>query len=166
MASAGKPLKRTRRGAPRRATEPGRPATATVPVLPVYESELLAVAGRLSAAAAEAEPPATSLRAAIEALVAGYIRGGALASVVAEAWRAAGADKRAALSLAWAREQLRLAVADVLAREAKAGRLRADLPLDTLAWAVLAGAEAVMYEPPESAADRIDALLGLVEPPR
>lgn len=132
----------------------------------MYEMALLELAQRLSAIAAEDEPPGTSLRGALERVVASYARGGALAKLVADAWRAATTDKRAALSLAWAREQLRLAVADVLAREAKGGRLRADLPLDAVAWVVLAGAEAVMHELPERAVDRIDTLLALVEPPR
>lgn len=130
----------------------------------VIEGELLALARRVSAIAAEPEPPRTSLRGALDALLEAYAADARLRSALLDAWRLAATDKRAALALAWAREQLRLAVADVLAREAKADRLRPGTPLDALAWVTLAAAEAVIHELPGSAPDRVDALVALARP--
>ena len=126
------------------------------------ERQLLALAGRLSTIAREDEPPATSLRAAVEALLTAYAADGALAAALIEARRLARTDKRAALALAWAREQARLAIEDVLAREAKADRVRAVGPLDALAWLVLVAAESLVHEPAGVAVDRAETLLALV----
>lgn len=153
-----RPRAKRTRVAPRPRPAPGARAVAAL------EAELLALAQRLSCIAAESDPPATPLRGALEALVGGYARGGPLATALVEAWRPATIDKRAALAVAWAREQLRLAIAEVLEREAKADRLRHDLPRDALAWVVLAGAEAVIHELTETVPDRIDALLSLAAP--
>ncbi len=127
------------------------------------ERGLLALARRLSAIAAEHEPSATSLRAAVEILLSACGSGGALAGALLEAWRVARTDKRAALALAWAREHVKLAIIELLLREAKADRLRTDLPIDALAWAFLVGAEAAVHELSGSPTDRVDALLALAE---
>jgi hypothetical protein len=116
----------------------------------------------MSAIAAEPEPSATSLRAATEILFGAFSAGGALAPALLDAWRVARNDKRTALALAWAREQLRLAIADVIAREAKALRMTSDAPIDALAWALLVAAEACVHEAPGSPPERIDAALALV----
>jgi hypothetical protein len=66
------------------------------------------------------------------------------------------------LALAWAREQVRLGIEEILVRESGAGRVRRDLPLDALAWLALAGCEAAAHEPPGAAADRFALLLDFV----
>jgi hypothetical protein len=155
MAKAKKRGKRRRR-APRarRPTTPAASADA--------ERHLLVLAARVSAIAAEHDAPETSLRAAIDELLAAYAADGPLAATLTDAWRGARADKRAALALAWAREQLRLAIEDVLAREAKADRIRPGLGLDALAWLVLVAAESIVYEPAGVAIDRAETLLAIV----
>jgi hypothetical protein len=67
-------------------------------------------------------------------------------------------DKTARLALAWAREQVRLALVEVLQAARAARRVRPDGDLDTLAWLWLAGCEALALEPPEAVADRVQAL--------
>ncbi len=74
-------------------------------------------------------------------------------------------DAARALALGWAREQARLALADVFERGANAGAVRADLPAETLAWLVLAAAEAVAREPADAAPDRLHAIAAFVRPP-
>jgi hypothetical protein len=74
------------------------------------------------------------------------------------------ADKARRLAVAWAREQVRLALEEVIARAAAEGRARSDLPADTLAWILLAAADALIYEPADAAADRILALRALLAP--
>lgn len=73
-------------------------------------------------------------------------------------------DKSRALALAWAREQVRLAVADVLVAAVAAGQVRADVERDVLAWLVLAAADALAYEPPEAVPDRLKALREFLRP--
>jgi hypothetical protein len=128
------------------------------------EREVLALAQRIAAIAAEPEPPATSWRAALELIVTAHAADGRLAPALIETWQRVRTDKRATLALGWAREQLRLAVADVLAREAKARRLRGDVPLDALAWVVVAASESAVHEAPASLGDRVDALLAVTAP--
>ena len=145
----------------RRKTPHGRPRVAA-PNRHDAERRLLALAARLSSVAAESEPPTTPLRAALTDLLAAYGSDGAFAAALIEARRAVRGDKRAALALAWAREQLRLAIEEVIAREAKADRLRPSLPLDALAWLVLVAAESLVHDPPGEAGDRVETLLALV----
>jgi hypothetical protein len=128
------------------------------------ERGLLDLAQRVSAMAAEREPATTPLRVAVETFLAAG--SGPLGITLLDAWRAGRTDERAALALAWAREQLRLAIAELLARELAAERLRLDTPLDALAWTFLIAAEASVHELPGSASDRVDALVGLAERPR
>jgi hypothetical protein len=77
---------------------------------------------------------------------------------VAQAWLQSRGDKTAALALAYARENLRLALEEVLAR-APRGALPGSP--DTRSWLVLAACEAMALEPREAAADRLRALLHL-----
>ena len=75
-----------------------------------------------------------------------------------QAWLRSRGDKTAALALAFARENLRLALEEVLARAP-----RGALPggPETRSWLVLAACEAIALEPREAAADRLRALLHL-----
>lgn len=90
---------------------------------------------------------------------------GALPAALFDAWLRSRGDTTAMLALAWAREQVRLGLRDVLVREASAGSAREDLPVDTLAWLLLAGCEAAAHELPEAADDRLVLLLDLVRLP-
>lgn len=73
-------------------------------------------------------------------------------------------DKGRALALAWAREQLRLAVADVFERATATGQVRADVDRDLLAWLVVAAAATLADEPPEAVPDRLKALREFLRP--
>jgi hypothetical protein len=73
--------------------------------------------------------------------------------------------KMRVLALAWAREQLRVALEELVQHAAARGIARADLPADALAWLLLAGADALVFETAESAADRVQWLERLLAPP-
>ena len=163
-----KPPTNKRKAKPKRKTKPKprpKPKTAPTPK-PTPQSteaerEILGLAARLSTIAIEAEPPTTTWREVLEILLGACSADGRLAPLLLDAWGRTRGDKRAALALGWAREQLRLAVEEVMAREAKASRLRAGIPLDALAWLVLTAAEAAVHEPPTNAADRLEALVAV-----
>ena len=93
-----------------------------------------------------------------DALAAVFQRGAPLPLALAAARIGARRDKTRALALAWAREQLRLGLGEILARAAAAGDLRASLAAEPLAWLVLAACESLADEPPQAAPDRIRLL--------
>jgi hypothetical protein len=105
------------------------------------------------------------LGVALETLVGAHARDAALPRLLLDAALRARGDKAATLALAWAREQLRLSLQDVLEAQAKRGRVRDDVPMATLAWLLLAGCEATVHEPPGGADDRVAILLQLLAPP-
>jgi hypothetical protein len=72
------------------------------------------------------------------------------------------ADKARRLALAWAREQVRLAFAELLERATVAGAVRRDVAAGTLAWLVLAGCEALAHEAPDAVPDRLAALAAFI----
>lgn len=109
------------------------------------EARLLRVARELTGHAAASRSPADVVATAV-------------AQLTPPAPVAGPRERARALALAWAREQARLALAEALGRAARAGTARADVPIDTLAWLVLAGCEAVVRESPDAAADRAHAL--------
>jgi hypothetical protein len=78
---------------------------------------------------------------------------------------AGAAAKSRALALAWAREQARLALRDVLERAVAAGAARRDLDPDMLAWLLVAASEALAREPMEAVPDRRQALAEFVRGP-
>lgn len=123
---------------------------------------MLALAERIAAAARETDPASTSLRGALETLLDAHA---AHATALLDAWKRAHGDKRTALALGWAREQLRIAVADLLGRETKAGRLPAESPRDALAWLIVVASEAIASEAAGSVTDRVDALLAVLGSP-
>lgn len=93
---------------------------------------------------------------AVRAVAHAYRAEEPLPRALVDAWIAARRDKTRALALAWAREQVRLALEDALRGPATFAEPA------TLAWLVLAGCEALAHEPPSAAADRLAALLELV----
>jgi hypothetical protein len=97
---------------------------------------------------------------ALRALAEAYAPDGALPGALFAAWSASRDDKTAALALAWAREQVRLALQEAIERSPRLPPRRPPGP-ETLAWLLLAGAEGICQEPPSAAADRLRALLDL-----
>jgi hypothetical protein len=118
------------------------------------ERELLALARELSAMPGEA-----SVADALRRLAAAYAPDAALPRAAAEAWLHGRGDKTGALALAWAREQVRLALEERLARAGARGAIAADPA--TRAWLLLAAAESIAHEPPAAVADRLRTLLEL-----
>jgi len=62
------------------------------------------------------------------------------------------------LAIGWAREQIRVALAEALERGRAARVVRADIDADVLAWLWLAACEAIAHEPPSAVGDRADTL--------
>jgi hypothetical protein len=149
MARRRPPRARARRRAapPPRARRPG-PA----------ESGLLALARTLSAL-----PWDAGSAGALRLLADAHAPGAPLPGAMAAAWARARDDKTAALALAWAREQVRLALEEILAREPPPTALGGDVA--TRAWLLLAAVESLAHEPPAAAADRLRLLLELVGSP-
>jgi len=116
------------------------------------ETRLLALARELSAPPVNADPAA-----ALRLLAGAHAPDAPLPRAVARAWIRGRDDKTAALALAWAREQVRLALEEILARTPPRGARAGSA--DTRAWLLLAAAEAIAQEPPAAAADRLRMLL-------
>ena len=118
------------------------------------EARLLALAREL------AELPAEATLADVVGRLGGVHGPDApLPRALAQAWLRGRNDKTAALALAWAREQVRLALEERLIRAPARGALAADPA--TRSWLLLAAAESIAHEPPAAAADRLRALLEL-----
>ena len=100
-----------------------------------------------------------SLGATLRLLASTYAPDAALPRAVARAWLAGRGDKTLTLALAWARENVRLALEEVLERSPHQGTLPGGA--DTRAWLLLAACEAIAHEPPAAGADRLRALLEL-----
>ena len=149
MARARRSKTRLRRSKPvkRRARLAPRPTEA--------ESRLLTLARELDH---------LPLEAALRALAAANGPAAPLPRAVFKGWLRTRGDKTAALALAWAREQLRLALCDALARTPVAGTARLQLDDDAVAWILLATAESLAHEPPSAVADRLRAMLALAAP--
>jgi hypothetical protein len=126
------------------------PAPAAPPALPIdaTERELLALARDVTALG--------TLDGALARLVPVPPSSGPTGDV------ARAATKQRALALAWAREQARLALREVVERAAIAGAARRDVDADTLAWLLLAAGEALAREPAEAVPDRVRALAAFV----
>ena len=101
---------------------------------------------------------APDLAATIEQVAAADATGTPLVRALHEDLLREDEDKTARLALAWAREQVRLTFLDLLNRARAAGRLRADVDVETLAWLWLAACEALAHEPPGAVPDRVHAL--------
>jgi hypothetical protein len=98
----------------------------------------------------------TDVGAVVLTLSNAYAPGAPLATALREDWLRGANDKTARLALAWAREQVRLALAEVLQRASGGSRPRGDV--DTLAWLLLAACEALAHDPPSAVTDRAQAL--------
>jgi len=103
-----------------------------------------------------------ALSAALQTLAAAYGPTAPLPRDVFRAWVPSRTDKNATLALAWAREQVRLGLQEVVERTMKGARGRVDVDAGTFAWLLLAACEAIAQEPPSAVADRVRALLQLI----
>ncbi|MBM4442603.1 MAG: hypothetical protein FJ027_19470 [Candidatus Rokubacteria bacterium] len=140
----------------RRRSRPARRPPSPPVAGPAAEPLLLALAQALSARAAALTT--ADLHALIEMTFAAYGADTPLAAALRADWLRARGDKTAGLALGWAREQVRLALAEALARGRAEGVVRRDGDLDTLAWLWLAACEALAHDVPAAAPDRVQAL--------
>jgi hypothetical protein len=98
------------------------------------------------------------VRAIVDAMVAAYAPDAPLAIALRKDWLRTRGDKAAHLALGWAREQIRVALAEALERAREARAVRTDVEPDVLAWLWLASCEAIAHEPPSAVGDRAEAL--------
>ena len=129
------------------------------------ETLLLDLARDISARAGALDRKAdvkVDLESIVTALGAAYAPDAALATALREDWLRARGDKTADLALAWAREQVRLALSEVLQHARAMRAMRVDGDVETLAWLWLAACEALAHEPPSAAADRAHALVAFL----
>ena len=119
---------------------------------------MLALSRTLTALATSEHSPRAAVTTALEALGTAFDTGAPLPRSLADARHVAFRDSTRALALAWAREQLRLSLGEILARAGDAGDLKVALPAESLAWLVLAACEALADEPRGAAPDRLKLL--------
>jgi hypothetical protein len=117
------------------------------------ELRLLGLARELTAVARSGRPPAEALAEALDRISAGATP------------RRRPTDKARRLAVAWAREQARLPLTEMLERAAGTGGTRRDVAATTLAWLLLAAGEALAREPAEAAADRVQAVVEFIRGP-
>lgn len=129
-----------------------------------FDDAPLLVLARAIAELHASEAP-SRLDAALERLALAYGEEGAAAAALFDTWlrrrRDGRREKTRTLALAWAREQVRLALEELLEQEAVRGRVRSDVGADGLAWMLLAGCEALAHEPAGGAPERIRLLLAV-----
>jgi hypothetical protein len=118
--------------------------------------------------AASPEPALVRLERALDALFAAYSsESGSLAPMLLDGWARAGRDKQQRLALAWHREQIRLAVADILEAGQRQGVLGRHLDVGATAALAVACAEAGALQATSQGGavgprDQARALLGLI----
>ena len=115
------------------------------------EARLLTLARDLTALITTATP-SRLLDAALERLASGA---GPMAKRPSATSRG---DKTKALAAAWAHEQARLAMHEILEHEARRGALRDDLSRPLLAWLLIAARDALAHESPDALDERVQAL--------
>ena len=141
---------------PRAASTPTRATPAPKPARPSpAESALLALSRTLTALDRPENSARVTVTTALDVLAIAFQPGASLPRALAQARNAALADEARALAIAWAREQLRLSLGEIFERAASAGALKPMLPVDSLAWLVLAACEALADEHPHAAPDRL-----------
>jgi hypothetical protein len=119
---------------------------------------LLALSRTLTALDRPENSARVTVTTALDVLAIAFQAGAPLPRALAQARNAALADETRALAVAWAREQLRLSLGEIFERAAAAGDLKPALPVDSLAWLVLAASEALADEHPQAAPDRLRLL--------
>jgi hypothetical protein len=129
------------------------PVTSAPPVASPAETLLLALAQSVSARAGQIVH-ALDVMAVAETVATAYAPEAALTIAL----RASATDKTAQLALGWAREQMRLALREIVESARAARVMRGDTDADTLAWLWLAACESLAHETPTAVADRVHAL--------
>jgi hypothetical protein len=135
---------------------PPAPTTAKTPRPSPAETALLALARTLTALARPEIVPRVTVTTALDVLAIAFQPGAPLPRALAQARNAALADETRALAVAWAREQLRLSLGEILERAG--GDVRPALPPESLARRVLAPCESLADEPPHAVPDRLKLL--------
>jgi hypothetical protein len=132
---------------------PPSPVVSPPPVTSAAETLLLALARSVSARAGQIvhTPDVTAVA---ETVGAAYAPDAALTIAL----RDSATDKTAQLALGWAREQMRLALREIVESARAARVMRTDTDADTLAWLWLAACESLAHETPTAVADRVHAL--------
>jgi hypothetical protein len=118
---------------------------------------LLALARDVGARSAQLVQP-RDVAAVVETVAGAYGPDAPLAMALREDWLRGRGDKAAQLALGWAREQVRLALLDVLQRARPARLVRTEGEVETLAWLWLVACEALAHEPASAVPDRVHAL--------
>lgn len=147
------PRRRTRRSPPPRAVAASPRAIA--------EADLLRVARALAELGRSDAPDL--LRTALDLLARTYGAGETLSRALCAVRLEPDGDPASTLAIGWAREQVRVALEELLRRETARGRARDDLPADTASWLLVAACEAIAHEPPGGAGERVEAILRLID---
>ena len=119
---------------------------------------MLALARTLTALHRPEVPPRVIVTTALDVLAIAFQAGAPLPRALAQARSAALGNETRTLPIAWAREQLRLSLGEILGRAAAAGDVHPALPAESLAWLALAACEALADEPPHAVPDRLKLL--------
>jgi hypothetical protein len=126
------------------------------------ETLLLGLARDIASRAAALEHRA-DVDTIVVTLLSAYAPDAPLAIALREDWLRSRNDKTARLALAWAREQLRLALSEVLQRARATRSMRNAGDVETLAWLWLAACEALAHEPTSAVSDRAHALVAFLD---
>jgi hypothetical protein len=110
---------------------------------------LLTLAAEVAAIATADEPPRIRRDQVLGRLAEAFGRDGEFASLILAGWHRGRADRGVALALAWAREQLRVSLQEILEAGAREGVMRRDRDPAALATVLLAGCESLLREAPE-----------------
>jgi hypothetical protein len=140
------------RSKPRKPKSAVRRAAAAGPPPTPAEKRLLALSREIAR---------LPLAAAIEKLASAWAPNAPLPGEVAKAWTRSRGDKTAALALAYAGEQVRLSLQEILQALPPDRRGPIGAAPETLAWILLAACEAIAHEPPSAVSDRVRTLLEL-----
>jgi hypothetical protein len=141
-----------------RAARRGAPSTKRTAAPAVTAEALLLDLARTLTARTSQLARASDVQAIIDASAAPYAPDRPLAAALRQDWLRRRDDKTARLALGWAREQVRLALVEILQRARAARLMRADGDAETLAWLWLAACEALAHEPATAVPDRVHAL--------
>jgi len=132
---------------------------------PNAEDDLLELARALAAVARAPAADDGGMEGALLQLETAFAGGGLVPRRFFRTWLRTRGDKTATLALAWAREQVRRGLGEVLERERAHGRVRGDVSPETLSWLILAASEAMAHESPGASGDRIAMMLEFLRPP-
>ena len=155
--------RRARRARPAPSSPPTATPPAATPASPLAaESLLLDLARTLPK---REVTDAAEFTAAVDITAAAYAPDAPLARALHADWLHTTDDKTARLALGWAREQVRLALVDILQRARAARVVRGHRDAETAAWLWLAACEALAHDPASAVPDRVHALVTFLTAP-